>query len=177
MPRYDDSFLQEVLTDFFTEYSDVKTPNGTPAKLAIYFPQVDDLKAARTQVELILTELGVGAGVVTECHSKAPQAEQDAFARFHLPESPHRVVLLVGMGTEGWNCPSLFACALAREISGSNNLVLQSSARCLRQLPGNTRRARIYLSDISRKRTSRCLDAQFQQTYGITLAETARIAP
>lgn len=77
------------------------------------------------------------------------------------------------MGTEGWNCPPLFACALAREISGSNNLVLQSSTRCLRQLPGNTRRARIYLSEKNLK----VLDAQFQQTYGITLAETARITP
>lgn len=67
-----------MLTDFFTEYGDVKTPNGTPAKLAVYFPQVDDLKKARTQVELILTELGVSAGLVTECHSKAPQADQDA---------------------------------------------------------------------------------------------------
>ena len=169
----DHNFLREVLTDFFAEYGKVKTPDGIPAKLAMYFPQVDDLKQARAQIELILAELGQSAGILTQCHSKACQAEQDAFARFHLPASPHRVVLLVGMGTEGWNCPALFACALAREITGSNNLVLQSSTRCLRQLPGNTHRARIYLSE----KNLRVLDAQFQQTYGITLSDTAKITP
>lgn len=169
----DENFLREVLTDFFAEYKDVKTQKGIPAKLAVYFPQVEDLQKARAHIEVILTELGESPSILTQCHSKASQAEQDAFARFHLPESPHRIVLLVGMGTEGWNCPALFACALAREISGSNNLVLQTSTRCLRQVPGNTRRARIYLSEKNLK----TLDSQFQQTYGITLLEASRVTP
>jgi type III restriction enzyme len=53
------------------------------------------------------------------------------------PEAPERVLLLVNMGTEGWNCPSLFATALVRKLANSNNFVLQAATRCLRQVPGN----------------------------------------
>ena len=72
------------------------------------------------------------------------QADIDAFNRLNDPASPHRVILLVNKGTEGWNCPSLFACALARRLRTSNNFVLQAATRCLRQVPGNTHHARIY---------------------------------
>ena len=65
--------------------------------------------------------------------------------RLNDPTSSHRVVLLVNKGTEGWNCPSLFATA-SRGLTTSNNFVLQAASRCLRQVPGNIRPARIYLS-------------------------------
>ena len=70
-------------------------------------------------------------------------------------------------GAEGWNCPSLFACALARKLKSSNNFVLQAASRCLRQVPGNTVKARIYLSTDNRG----ILDRQLQETYGETIAE------
>jgi hypothetical protein len=76
------------------------------------------------------------------------------------------VILLVNKGTEGWNCPSLFATALARKLKTSNNFVLQAATRCLRQVPGNTLSARIYLSDANRG----ALDRQLTETYGETLA-------
>jgi len=79
-------------------------------------------------------------------------------------------MLLVNMGTEGWNCPSLFACALARRLQSSNNFVLQASTRCLRQVAGNTLPARIYLSSDNRG----VLDSQLQETYGETLADLER---
>ena len=69
------------------------------------------------------------------------------------------------MGTEGWNCPSLFATALARKLKSSNNFVLQSASRCLRQVPGNTKKARIYLS----KENVKILDMQLMETYGENL--------
>ncbi|NCQ31714.1 MAG: restriction endonuclease subunit R, partial [Armatimonadetes bacterium] len=95
------------------------------------------------------------------------QAEVDAFNRLNDPNAPHRVMLLVNKGTEGWNCPSLFACALARRLRTSNNFVLQAASRCLRQVPGNTKKARIYLSADNRS----ALDRQLQETYGETIAQ------
>ena len=89
-------------------------------------------------------------------------ADIDAFNRLNDPASPHRVVLLVNKGTEGWNCPSLFACALVRRLKTSNNFVLQAATRCLRQVPGNTHRARVYLSSDNYG----ILDRQLQETYG-----------
>ena len=43
-PEQTDEFVAHVVTDFFTDYGDVRLPDGAPAKLAIYFPQVDDLR-------------------------------------------------------------------------------------------------------------------------------------
>ena len=70
------------------------------------------------------------------------------------PDAPERVLLLVNMGTEGWNCPSLFATALVRKLANSNNFVLQAATRCLRQVPGNTIIARVYLTDSNKKRSN-----------------------
>ncbi|MDH4164426.1 MAG: hypothetical protein OEW15_17320 [Nitrospirota bacterium] len=81
--------------------------------------------------------------------------------------APHRVILLVNKGTEGWNCPSLFACALARKLKTSNNFVLQAATRCLRQVPGNEAKARVYLSTDN----FTILDKQLQETYGETIAD------
>ena len=98
------------------------------------------------------------------------QADIDAFNRLNDPSAPHRVILLVNKGTEGWNCPSLFACALARKLKTSNNFVLQAATRCLRQVPGNTTKARVYLSSDN----FTILDKQLQETYGETIAELNR---
>ncbi len=91
---------------------------------------------------------------------------------FRFPDSPHRIVLLVNMGTEGWDCPNLFATALARRLRTSNNFVLQAASRCLRQVPGNDRSARIYLSEANRT----ALDNQLKETYGESLAQLDRRA-
>lgn len=159
-------FVGEVVRDFFTHYRDVQLPNGAAAKLALYFPQNDDLETLRPVIESTLTELGLPLDVVLRNTDRASQAELDAFNRLNHPEAPHRVILLVNKGTEGWNCPSLFACALARKLRSSANFILQASTRCLRQVPGNPHKAKIYLSAENRK----TLDQQLQETYGETLS-------
>ncbi len=95
------------------------------------------------------------------------QADIDAFHALNKPDAPQRVILLVNKGTEGWNCPSLFACALARRLRTSNNFVLQAATRCLRQVPGNTANARVYLSTDNFS----ILDRQLKETYGESIAE------
>jgi hypothetical protein len=139
-------FLSHVISDFFTHYGDAALPNGAQAKLALYFPQNDDLTELRPAVEAALAKLGLAPALCLRNTSESTQPEVDAFNRLNDPTAPHRVVLLVNKGTEGWNCPSLFACALARRLKTSNNFVLQAASRCLRQVPGNNRPARIYLS-------------------------------
>jgi type III restriction enzyme len=166
-PEQADEFVAHVVADFFTDYADVSLPDGSPARLAIYFPQVDDLRELRPHVELSLSLAGLSTTAVLENHSASPQADVDAFNRLNDPTSPHRVILLVNKGTEGWNCPSLFATALARKLRTANNFVLQAASRCLRQVPGNDRPARIYLSDANRG----VLDRQLRETYGESLEE------
>jgi hypothetical protein len=166
-PGRADEMVADVVTDFLGDYGDHALDDGSPAKLAIYVPTVDDLRELRPHVELAVTRAGFDPSIVMECTNASPPAERDAFNRFRLPDSPHRIVLLVNMGTEGWDCPNLFATALARRLRTSNNFVLQAASRCLRQVPGNDRPARIYLSDTNLS----ALDRQLSETYGETLAE------
>lgn len=166
-PEQTDEFVAHVVTDFFTDYGDVRLPDGAPAKLAIYFPQVDDLRELRPHVELAMARAGLPATAVLENTTASPRSDVDAFNRLNDPSSPHRVILLVNKGTEGWNCPSLFATALARRLRTANNFVLQAASRCLRQVPGNDRPARIYLSEANRG----ILDRQLRETYGESLEQ------
>ena len=166
-------FVRHAVTDFFRDYGTVRLPNGAPAKLAIYFPQTDDLAELRPVVDEALASAGMSPAVAlvnTSDEALTRQADIDAFNRLNDPASPHRVVLLVNKGTEGWNCPSLFACALARKLKSSNNFVLQAATRCLRQVPGNTEKARIYLSE----ENYAVLDHQLLETYGERIADLDR---
>lgn len=164
------TYVAHVVRDFFENYGSVRLPDGSPAKLAIYFPQTSDLKELKPVVDRTMTELGLSPAlclVNTSDDSLTKQADIDAFNRLNDPSAPHRVMLLVNKGTEGWNCPSLFACALARRLRTSNNFVLQAATRCLRQVPGNTEKARVYLSTDN----FNVLDRQLQETYGETIAD------
>lgn len=167
------AYVAHVIEDFFTDYGQVTLPNGTPAKLALYFPQTNDLKELKPVIDRALVTIGQSPAlclVNTSDETMTKQADIDAFNRLNDPSAPHRVILLVNKGTEGWNCPSLFACALARKLKTSNNFVLQAATRCLRQVPGNTTKARVYLSSDN----FTILDKQLQETYGETIADLNR---
>ncbi len=166
-----DVYVGHVVENFFKDYGDVRLPDGAPAKLAMYFPQTDDLEAMRPVIDQALVALGQSPTLCLRNTSDSTKDEVDAFNRLNDPGAPHRVILLVNKGTEGWNCPSLFACALARRLSSANNFVLQAATRCLRQVAGNTHKARVYLSHENRA----ILDRQLQETYGETLDDVARV--
>jgi len=170
----DEQFVKDVIIDFFKNYRDVRIYDCSPAKLAIYFPQIEDLQKFKPVVEKTLVELGLDPSIVLEVHSNSKPEIQDLFDnRINDPHLPYRVFLLVNKGTEGWNCPSLFATALARELKASNNFCLQAASRCLRQVPGNIYKAKIYLSQANVK----ILDSQLKETYGETLQELNLASP
>ena len=164
----DKDFVKDVIVDFFKHYKDVKIYDGSSAKLAIYFPQVKDLTFAQPIVEKTLLDVGLDPQIVLPVSNKSPEEIRDLFDnRINDPHLPYRVFLLVNKGTEGWNCLSLFATALARELRSSNNFCLQAATRCLRQTPGNKYKAKIYLS----QKNVRILDSQLAETYGESLQE------
>jgi len=163
-------YVGHVIEGFFKDYGDVHLPDGTPAKVALYFPQTEDLERLRPVIDQTLVAVGQSPALCLRNTSDSTKDEVDAFNRLNDPGAPHRVILLVNKGTEGWNCPSLFACALARRLTSANNFVLQAATRCLRQVPGNSHKARVYLSHDNRA----ILDRQLQETYGETIADLAR---
>lgn len=161
-----DDYLSFIIRDFFKDYGAVALPDGTPSKLAIFFPQTDDVENWRPLIETRMAEIGLSSELILEHHTA--HEEKEEFDRFRY--SQKRLALLVSRGVEGWNVPALFACALARRLQSSNNFVLQAASRCLRQVPGNREKARIYLSMDNRS----ILDRQLQETFGETINELDR---
>ena len=163
-----DTLVSNVIDDFVRDYWSVSLPNGAPARLALYFPNIETRDELRGAVESALALRGIGTDTILAVDGKSNEATRRQFeAVARNPEAPERVLLLVNMGTEGWNCPSLFATALVRKLANSNNFVLQAATRCLRQVPGNPHPARVYLTDSNRK----TLESQLAETYGTSLRE------
>lgn len=169
----DKNLLEDVVSDFFKNYKNVKIYDGSQAKLAIYFPKIKDLTNAKPIIEKAFMKQKLNPSTILEVHNESPEDIKDLFDnRINDPHISYRVFLLVNKGTEGWNCLSLFATALARKLtSGSNNFVLQAASRCLRQTTGNKHKAKIYLS----KDNVSILDSQLKETYGESLEELNRV--
>ena len=168
-----DALVAAIIDDFVRDYWAVSLPPqgsqpGAPARLALYFPNIEARDELRGAVESALALHGIGPHVLLAVDGGSSDAVRRQFeALAHQPQAPHRVLLLVNMGTEGWNCPSLFACGLVRKLKNSNNFVLQAATRCLRQVPGNTHPARVYLTSANKK----TLEAQLAETYGTSLKD------
>jgi type III restriction enzyme len=54
------AYVAHVIKDFFTDYGHVNLPNGAPAKLALYFPQTNDLKELKPVIDHTLVRIGQG---------------------------------------------------------------------------------------------------------------------
>jgi len=168
------NFIKDVITDFFKHYKDVRIYDNSPAKLALYFPKIEDIRDTRSVIETTLVGIGEDPSQVIEVHNESTDEIKDLFDnRINDPAIPYRVFLLVNKGTEGWNCLSLYATALARELKSSNNFCLQAASRCLREIPGNTHKAKIYLSH----KNVKILDSQLKETYGETLQQLNLTSP
>jgi hypothetical protein len=162
------TLVAAVIEDFVQHYWQVSLPNGAPARLALYFPNIETRDELRGPIESALALRSIGPDTVLAVDGKSSEAVRQAFyATGSDPSAPHRILLLVNMGTEGWNCPSLFATALVRKLANSNNFVLQAATRCLRQVPGNAHPARVYLTGVNK----RTLEAQLIETYGTSLKD------
>ncbi len=130
----------DIINNFFSKYK-------INEKIAFYFKNEDHLERLRPYIEQALFKEGLTNDIVLKytLETKTTNTEQE-FLSLDNSENKKRVILLIGMGKEGWDCKTLFATALITESSGSNNYILQASTRCLRQIAGNTKPATIYLS-------------------------------
>ena len=163
----DQDVIRSVINDFFKNYGNVSLPDGAKAKIAFYFRTQEHLDTSHQHIQNALTEIGENTTQILVNTQKSSQQEIDEFKRLNNPDNQKRIILLIGKGTEGWNCPSLFACALIKEQTTSSNFILQASTRCLRQVVGNTHTAKIFLDT----KNSTILDKELQANFGTTLSE------
>ena len=168
--RPEEDVIRDIISIFFEEYGDVALPDGAKAKIAFYFKTQEHLETSQLHIENALAEIGEDPSLILPNTQKAKAHEIDAFKRLNDPNNQTRIILLISKAVEGWNCPSLFACALIKENKTTNNFVLQASTRCLRQKEGNRHPAKVFLDTKNRD----ALDRNLQENFHININELRR---
>lgn len=171
--------------EFLNKYKDTTYADGTCAKLAVYCGQIPTLEEEiYPLVSEIVTEYGLNpAEVILKRHkgsnsSKAgarkyaePEGSEAAFAMLDSPTSKIRIVLLVQIGKEGWDCKSLTGVVLPHEGACPKNMVLQTSCRCLRQVVrGEQEKALVWMNRWNADK----LNKELKQQQNITLQEFSK---
>lgn len=160
-----EAFIEDVVAKFWQEYGEQRLEDRLP-KIAFYAASIDDVRSdLRPTLERVMVKLSIDLNKVLEYHTEA-ESSKAAFTALDTPDSPHQFVLLVGKGTEGWNCRSLVSCALYRKPK-SSIFVLQSSTRCLRSIGDNSTPASIFLSN----ENYRVLDRELKNNFATTIDE------
>ena len=177
--RSDSSEREEIVEkgvrEFLHLYKDTVYANGTCAKLGIYCGTIETLETViYPLVNRICSEEGIDpAEAVLKFHEgnrqyPAPQTARAEFAMLDRPQSRKRIILLVQIGKEGWDCKSLTGIILSQEKDCPKNMVLQTSCRCLREVTDASREtALIYMNSENYK----YLDEQLQKQQHISIQE------
>ena len=163
------------LREFFEQYKDTTYSNGCCSKVAIYAPSIAVLEEeVYPEVCNICEDLGFNvAETVLKYHKgntryKADEDAQFEFSTLDSPLSKKRIILLVGIGREGWNCKSLAGVILSQRNSCPQNMVLQISCRCLREIDcAHQETALIWLNKFNADK----LNQQLQEQQYITIKE------
>lgn len=167
--------------EFLEKYGKTVYVDGTVAKLAIYCTNISTLeKEVFPLVEKIALEYGLNPQehILKYYRSNKeyslPAENEAKFAALDQAFSKVRIVLLVQIGKEGWDCRSLTGVILSQVGDSPKNMVLQTSCRCLRQVEKNKQEtALIVLNDGNAK----ILNEQLQKQYKTNIEEFQQIAP
>lgn len=138
LDRY--QIIQKGIEDFDKLYKTKVYENGTLPKIAIYCSNIEVLEDE--VYPYLISELKINPVEILKYHKgnkKYPQPERSEleFRSLDLPISKKRYILLVQVGKEGWDCPSLTGVILSQKGDSPQNMVLQTSCRCLRQVDKN----------------------------------------
>ncbi len=163
------------LREFFSSYADTVYSNGTSAKVAVYAPSIAVLEEEIYPVAYaVCAESGINpTETILKYHKgnssyKVDEDAQFEFSTLDSPLSKKRIILLVGIGREGWNCKSLTGVILSQRNACPQNMVLQISCRCLREVDNaHTETALIWLNKFNAEK----LNQQLQEQQYTTIAE------
>lgn len=160
--------------EFLDNYKDTVYPDGTCAKLGIYCGTIEKLEEMVYPLAAGITaEYGLSADCILKFHKGNKQYPQPAdsqmeFDSLDQPFSKVRIVLLVQIGKEGWDCRSLTGIILSQEGDCPKNMVLQTACRCLRQVQKDApETALVYLNSSNADK----LNSQLQKQHHISLQE------
>lgn len=157
--------------EFYERYRATVYGDGTRAKLAIYCGNIERLE--EEIYPLLAGEMGIPKEEILKYHRgnanyKITKQDEIDFASLDTPLSKKRVVLLVQIGKEGWDCKSLTGVILSQKGDCPTNMVLQTSCRCLRQVVrGEHETAGIWLNE----ENANILDKQLKEEQHTSIAE------
>lgn len=161
--------------DFLDNYLDLKYDDGTYAKLAIYCGRIENLEEnIYPIVKKIVEEYNLDSNEIILKYHKGnkeypmPIQNQTEYMSLNEPISKKRIILLVQIGKEGWDCKSLTGVILSQKNDCPQNMVLQTSCRCLRQVDKNKEEsAIIWLNEFNRKK----LTDQLREQQNVSIEE------
>ena len=168
--------------EFLGEYGAKLYENGTTAKLAIYCGSIERLE--EEVYPLLIGEMGFAPEDILKYHRgntkyKISAGDERAWRFLNDASSKKRIILLVQIGKEGWDCPSLTGVILSQKGDCPTNMVLQTSCRCLRQMDGN--KAEIKTSELEtagiwlNPDNAKSLDKQLKEEQNTSIEEINRI--
>lgn len=163
-----ETIIRKGVSEFLDSYSNLEYSNGTCAKLAIYCGRIDNLEENIYPIvaELVSKFSLNPADTILKYHggNKDYSVSESAaieFASLDTNLSKVKIVLLAQIGKEGWDCKSLTSVILPQKGACPQNMVLQTSCRCLRQVVKNNREtALIWLNEDNAKTLNRELYKQ-----------------
>lgn len=170
--------VESGVKDFLNNYKDRVYVGGLVAKLAVYCGNIENLEEfIYPRVSQIVSSYGLNPDdVILKYHKgnkeyNVLQEAETEYASLDLSISKKRIVLLVQIGKEGWDCRSLTGVVLSQKGDCPTNMVLQTSCRCLRQVDKNSHETAIIWLNKSNADT---LNAQLKQQQNITLEEFSK---
>jgi len=168
------NIIENGVREFLDNYKDTVYEGGLVAKLGIYCGKIEKLEEiVYPLVSRIVAEYGLSTDTILKFHkgNKQYPMPADSQMQFDILDksiSKIRIVLLVQIGKEGWDCRSLTGIILSQEGDCPKNMVLQTSCRCLRQVvKGMPETAMIYLNEFNAEK----LNSQLEQQHHISLKE------
>jgi type III restriction enzyme len=132
--------IKKGIEDFDNLYKTKIYENGAIAKIAIYCSNISVLE--EEVYPYLISELQLKPSEILKFHGgnkdySLPKENELEFRSLDLPLSQKRYILLVQVGKEGWDCPSLTGVILSQKGDSPQNMVLQTACRCLRQVDKN----------------------------------------
>ena len=174
-----ETIVKSALEDFFTKFYDKTYQDGRKPKLAIYCANIERLdneilplvisfyaEKGLSQDEIFWYYSSDG-GQSDKRHPLPVDADLE-FSKLDTSYSNKRIILLVQIGKEGWDCQSLTGVVLSGEGDSPKNMVLQTSCRCLREVDdAETETGLIYLNQAN----YRHLEKELGDNHNITIKE------
>jgi len=167
------AFIIQALDEFFKNY-DITYSTDTKSKVVFYCPSK---KVLHEEILPVINEWysinrSKKENEIFKYYSddkeyKLPKESKAIFHNLDKPYSDKRVILLVAIGTEGWDCRSLTGVVLPRKET-TKNFVLQTTCRCLREVEkAKNEKALIFLGEENYE----ILNAQLKENYQLTIAD------